>query len=89
VANHLCVRILCSLLTALSKLDGLKELSLTTNGVLTAPHVAELKNIGVRSVNLSLDTLDANRFFAITRRDEFASVMETMEELLKHDMEVK
>ncbi|RYU92590.1 GTP 3',8-cyclase MoaA [Mucilaginibacter terrigena] len=77
------------LLTALSKLDGLKELSLTTNGVLTAPHVAELKRIGVRSVNLSLDTLDANRFFAITRRDEFASVMETMEELLKHDMEVK
>jgi molybdenum cofactor biosynthesis protein A len=78
-----------ALLTALSKLDGLKELSITTNGVLTAPHVVELKNIGVRSVNLSLDTLDANRFFTITRRDEFANVMETMEELLKHDMEVK
>ncbi|MFA6083126.1 GTP 3',8-cyclase MoaA [Mucilaginibacter sp.] len=77
------------LLTALSKLDGLKELSITTNGVLTAPHVAELKEIGVRSVNLSLDTLDANRFFAITRRDEFANVMETMHELLKHDIEVK
>jgi molybdenum cofactor biosynthesis protein A len=78
-----------ALLTALSKLDGLKELSVTTNGVLTASHVAELKNIGVRSVNLSLDTLDANRFFTITRRDEFANVMETMEQLLKHDMEVK
>jgi molybdenum cofactor biosynthesis protein A len=77
------------LLTALSELDGLKELSITTNGVLTAPHVAELKRIGVRSINLSLDTLDSNRFFAITRRDEFAKVMETMEELLKHDMEVK
>lgn len=77
------------LLTALSKLDGLKELSLTTNGVLTAPHVAELKSIGVRSVNLSLDTLDANRFFAITRRDEFANVMDTLNELLKHDIEVK
>jgi molybdenum cofactor biosynthesis protein A len=77
------------LLTALSKLEGLKELSLTTNGVLTAPHVAELKAIGVRSVNLSLDTLDAGRFFAITRRDEFANVMDAMHELLKHDMEVK
>jgi cyclic pyranopterin phosphate synthase len=77
------------LLTALSKLDGLKELSITTNGVLTAPHVAELKAIGVRSVNLSLDTLDANRFFAITRRDEFACVMKTMQQLLKHDIEVK
>jgi molybdenum cofactor biosynthesis protein A len=77
------------LLTAISKLDGLKELSITTNGVLTAQYVAELKNIGVRSVNLSLDTLDANRFFAITRRDEFANVMDTMDQLLKHDIEVK
>ena len=77
------------LLTALSQLDGLKELSLTTNGVLTAPHVAELKAIGIQSVNLSLDTLDANRFFAITRRDEFAAVMDTMQQLLKHNIEVK
>jgi molybdenum cofactor biosynthesis protein A len=76
-------------LSALSELPGLKELTLTTNGVLTAPHVAELKKIGVSSVNLSLDTLDAGRFFSITKRDEFASVMATMDELLKHDIEVK
>jgi cyclic pyranopterin phosphate synthase len=76
-------------MTALSKLDGLNELTLTTNGVLTAPHVPELKKIGVKSVNLSLDTLDAGRFFTITRRDEFSNVMETLEELLKHDIEVK
>lgn len=77
------------LLTALSKLEGLKELSMTTNGVLTAPYVAEMKALGVKSVNLSLDTLDANRFFTITRRDEFASVMATLDELLKHDIDVK
>ncbi len=77
------------LLTALSKLDGLKELSMTTNGVLTAPYVAEMKALGVKSVNLSLDTLDANRFFTITRRDEFANVMTTLDELLKHDIDVK
>lgn len=76
-------------LTALSELNGLDELSITTNGVLTAPHVTQLKDIGVRSVNLSLDTLDSGRFFAITRRDEFAAVMETLDELLKHDIEVK
>jgi molybdenum cofactor biosynthesis protein A len=76
-------------LTKLSELNGLDELSITTNGVLTAPHVAQLKDIGVRSVNLSLDTLDAGRFFAITRRDEFAAVMETLDELLKHNIEVK
>jgi cyclic pyranopterin phosphate synthase len=77
------------LLTSISKLDGLKELSLTTNGVLTAPYVPELKKIGIRSVNLSLDTLDANRFFTITRRDEFANVIAAMEAMLHHDMEVK
>jgi molybdenum cofactor biosynthesis protein A len=77
------------LLTSLSQLNGLKELSITTNGVLTAPHVAEMKALGIKSVNLSLDTLDANRFFAITRRDDFADVMNTLDELLKHDFEVK
>jgi molybdenum cofactor biosynthesis protein A len=77
------------LLTAISKLNGLQELSLTTNGVLTAPHVADLKAIGIRSVNLSLDTLDAGRFFSITRRNEFGAVMNTLDELLKHNIEVK
>ncbi|MBE9582959.1 GTP 3',8-cyclase MoaA [Mucilaginibacter sp. JRF] len=77
------------LLSSLSALNGLDELTITTNGVLTAPYVNELKSLGIRSVNLSLDTLDASRFFAITRRDEFAAVMHTLEELLKHDIDVK
>jgi molybdenum cofactor biosynthesis protein A len=76
-------------LTNLSKLSGLKELTITTNGVLTAPLVPELKKLGIRSVNLSLDTLDRNRFFAISRRDELPAVMETLEQLLRHDIEVK
>jgi len=77
------------LLTSISELNGLEELTITTNGVLTAPYVAQLKSIGVKSVNLSLDTLDAGRFFTITRRDEFAAVMDTFYELLNHDIEVK
>ena len=77
------------LLSALSVLSGLNELTITTNGILTAPLVPELKKIGIKSVNLSLDTLDANRFFAIAKRDEFGKVMETLEQLLKHDIEVK
>ena len=77
------------LLNCLSGLDGLSQLSITTNGVLTAPLVPELKKIGIHSVNLSLDTLDRNRFFSITHRDEFPAVMNTMDELLKHGIEVK
>ena len=77
------------MLKALSEMDGLKEISLTTNGVLTAPYIPQLKSLGIQSVNLSLDTLDAGRFFSITRRDEFAAVMNTLDKLLKHDMKVK
>jgi cyclic pyranopterin phosphate synthase len=76
-------------LTALSKIKGLKEVTITTNGVLTAPYLAELKKIGVNSINLSLDTLDANRFFSITGRDEFKNVMETLEQGLKHNLQMK
>lgn len=78
-----------NLLAGLSKLDGLKDLSMTTNGVLTAPYVSEIKSLGINTVNLSLDTLDPNRFFTITLRDEFESVMNTLQELLRNDMTVK
>ena len=76
-------------LASISKLKGLNELTITTNGVLTAPYVSQLKEIGVKSVNLSLDTLNRDRFFAITHRDEFSNVMKTFEALLHHDIVVK
>ncbi len=76
-------------MTGLSKLPGLEQLTITTNGVLTAPHIPELKRLGIRSVNLSIDTLDRDRFFAITRRDELPAVLHTLDELLRHDIEVK
>jgi molybdenum cofactor biosynthesis protein A len=74
---------------ALAALEGLKQLNLTTNGVLTAPFIPEFKKLKIRSVNLSLDTLDRARFFEITRRDEFLDVMHTLDELLKYGLEVK
>lgn len=76
-------------LTALSKLEGLRQITITTNGVLTAPYIPALKKLGIHSVNLSLDTLDRNRFFSITRRDELPLVMDTFNQLLFHNMEVK
>lgn len=76
-------------LSALSAFPGLNQITLTTNGTLTAPLVPELKKIGVRSVNLSLDTLDRNRFFSITRRDELPKVLDTLDQLLRYDIDVK
>ena len=77
------------LLTSLSQLEKLNELTITTNGVLTAPHVADLKKIGIQSVNLSLDTMDRDRFFSITRRDELPQVLETLDNLLAHKIATK
>jgi len=80
---------LIQFLYSLSKLKGLHQITITTNGVLTAPLVPELKKIGIHSVNLSLDTLDSNRFFSITRRDELPAVLATLDELLKHNIDTK
>jgi molybdenum cofactor biosynthesis protein A len=80
---------LMQLINRISEIPGIEDLHLTTNGVFTAPHVAQLKKLGIASVNLSLDTLDKDRFFAITRRDEFAPVMTTLYSLLDHQIPVK
>jgi molybdenum cofactor biosynthesis protein A len=82
-------RDLMQLMRRIVQLDGIEAVHITTNGVLTAPHVEELKALGIASVNLSLDTLDAARFHAITRRDEFALVQQTLEKLLHHNIPVK
>ncbi|HYC29710.1 MAG TPA: GTP 3',8-cyclase MoaA [Chitinophagaceae bacterium] len=76
-------------LTQLSQLPGLQQLNITTNGVLTAPLMPRLKEIGIGSINLSLDTLDRRRFLAITRRDELDAVLRTLEAALKHGLPLK
>lgn len=80
---------LMQLLHSLTSINGLHELHLTTNGVLTAPFIPELKAMGIASVNLSLDTLDPVRFRAITRRDEFDRTLRTFDALLAHDIPLK
>ena len=77
------------LIEKLSGLQGVTDLSLTTNGLLTEQYIPELKEFGIKSVNLSLDTLDEERFFRITRRKSFDKVMKTLESLLEYDIKVK
>lgn len=73
----------------LSEIEGIEKINITTNGVLTAPLVPELKKIGINSVNLSLDSLDRQRFYEVTRRDEFPQVWETLEKLIEYDIPLK
>ena len=82
-------RDLMDFLTALSATPGLQKIAVTTNGVLTAPYLPELKKLGINTFNLSLDTLDRNRFFSMTRRDELPAVLNTLDALLSHDMDIR
>ena len=80
---------LMKMIRNLVAIPGVNELHITTNGLLTAPHIPELKSLGIKSINLSLDTLDRERFKQITRRDEFKKTMETLDLLLASDIQVK
>ncbi|MFN8208245.1 MAG: radical SAM protein [Bacteroidales bacterium] len=55
------------LVRKLSSIEGIPDLSLTTNGILLAKYAAALKQAGLKRVNISLDTIDSNRYKEITR----------------------
>jgi cyclic pyranopterin phosphate synthase len=58
---------------------GLEELTLTTNGSQLAAHAAGLKAAGVKRINVSLDTLDAQKFAEITRWGRLPQVLDGIE----------
>ena len=76
------------LIRKIKSIPGIQNIHLTTNGVLTAKHVPELKEL-IASVNLSLDTLDRERFKQITHRDEFNATLETFHQLVDSNIPVK
>jgi len=65
----------CALIERLAALPGVHPPALTTNGVLLADRVAELMRAGIGRVNVSLDSLDPERFAAITRRRDLDRVL--------------
>ena len=64
------------LVAKLSPISGLKDLCLTTNGALLAEKIEALKAAGLKRVNVSLDTLDAEKFKRMTKRGDLAKVLE-------------
>lgn len=80
---------LMELMERIVAINGIKDLHITTNGILTAPHIPQLKKLRIASVNLSLDTLDANRFKLITRRDEFKNTWDTLQQLIESEIPLK
>ena len=64
------------LIRSLAEIGGIKDLSLTTNGVLLKEFAKPLKDAGLQRVNISLDTVDPERFRDITRGGDFNHVMQ-------------
>ena len=67
----------------IGKLSGLKELVLTTNGSQLEKQATALKNAGVKRVNISIDSLNAERFKKITRTGELSKVLAGLQASIK------
>ena len=67
----------------------LEEINITTNGVLVGAHVEELSVFKVKTINLSIDSLQPEKFAQITRRSVFEKVWETLERIEKSDLKLK
>jgi len=65
-----------------SKQPGIDEIAITTNGILLYDMASDLKKAGLKRVNISLDTLDAEKYKSITRIGNLSKVMESIDKCL-------
>ncbi len=70
-------------LQRLGQMEGVQDLALTTNGILLEDYAAKLKEVGVTRLNVSLDTLDPDRYFRLTRRRGFKKVIQGLMTVLR------
>jgi len=64
------------LVKMIAEIPGIKDIGITTNGILLPQYAQQLYDAGLRRINISLDALNAKKFQEITRRDEYAKVMQ-------------
>ena len=72
------------LVSMISAIEGLEDLSLTTNGYLLERDAEALVAAGIQRVNVSIDSLQRDRFFQMTRRDSLPQVLRGLEALARH-----
>ncbi|MDO8568253.1 MAG: GTP 3',8-cyclase MoaA [Dehalococcoidales bacterium] len=70
---------LADLIRMLAGISAIDDISLTTNAILLTQYAAELKQAGLKRVNISLDTLKAERFKNISRGGNIANVLKSIE----------
>jgi GTP 3',8-cyclase len=72
------------LVAMLARIEGVHDLSLTTNAYLLERDAAALVEAGIGRVNVSIDSLQRDRFFQLTRRDALPQVLRGLEALARH-----
>lgn len=77
------------LLERTANIGHYKSINITTNGTLINRHLDTLKELGINNINLSLDSLNPQRFAQITRRNDFDKVLNTFYTLLDKDFKIK
>lgn len=80
---------LMTLLRNLKNNPGLKDISITTNATLIGPHIDELKALGIKDVNVSMDAINKATFERITRRDHFDTVHNNLIRLITEGFNVR
>lgn len=78
-----------SFLQNIKSLNDINEISITTNATLLDEHIEELKAMNIRQLNISLDSVNRQRFYNITRRDDFDKVYTTIQKLLAEGFAIK
>jgi cyclic pyranopterin phosphate synthase len=68
---------------------GIPDISLTTNGILLNRKAEELKDAGLQSVNVSLDAIDRDVFFAVNKRDNLDKVLAGIDAAIEAGLSVK
>ena len=80
---------LMAFLRTLNQENDSLSINLTTNGVLTSKYLPDLKQIGIEKINFSLDSIDPDRFFTITKRKVFDQVWNSILHSLSLNIETK
>lgn len=78
-----------NLLESLNFNKNLKEINITSNGVLLSQHIQSLEMLNINAVNLSIDSLQKEKFNIITRRNKFDDVYNTLLKLEKSTLKLK
>src|SRR3989338_9510178 len=74
---------LVNLISSLSQIEGIKDLALTTNGILLKEFALALKKAGLKRVNISLDSLSQDRYNELTRQGRLGQVLEGIQEAFR------